>query len=123
MALNEAANILLQHIEIFCEKKYSLQNDLDQLDDAKDDDVDENYEQMRKLLQTKLSDLDLSVRAINCLKAADIETLGQLVSYSKNDLLKFRNFGKKSLSEVEEVVKSKNLYFNMDISKYNLDKE
>ena len=76
---------------------------------------------MRKLLKTKLVDMDLSVRALNCLKAADVETLGDLVSYNKNDLLKFRNFGKKSLTELEDFVKDKGLNFGMDVSKYNLD--
>jgi DNA-directed RNA polymerase subunit alpha len=113
----------MQHLEVFLEKKYTLQSSIERVEETKDDNVDDNYEQMRKLLLTKLSDLDLSVRAINCLKTADIETLGKLVSYTKNDLLKFRNFGKKSLSEVEELVKSKNLYFGMNVSKYNLDKE
>ncbi len=122
-AINDSANILMQHLEVFLEKKYTLQSCIEIVEETKDDNIDDNYEQMRKLLQTKLSDLDLSVRAINCLKTADIETLGQLVSYTKNDLLKFRNFGKKSLSEVEELVKSKNLYFGMNVSKYKLDKE
>jgi DNA-directed RNA polymerase subunit alpha len=83
--------------------------------------VDENYLAMRKLLKTNLGDLDLSVRAYNCLKAADIRTLGDLVSYNIPDLLKFRNFGKKSLSELEELVASKNLSFGMEVSKYRLD--
>ena len=78
---------------------------------------------MRQLLKTKLVDMDLSVRALNCLKAADVETLGDLVSYNKNDLLKFRNFGKKSLTELEDLVHSKNLTFGMNVSKYRLDEE
>ncbi|MFM7078535.1 MAG: DNA-directed RNA polymerase subunit alpha C-terminal domain-containing protein, partial [Bacteroidota bacterium] len=78
---------------------------------------------MRQLLKTKLVDMDLSVRALNCLKAADVETLGDLVSYSKNDLLKFRNFGKKSLTELEDLVKSKNLNFGMNLAKYKLEKD
>ncbi len=78
---------------------------------------------MRQLLKTRLIDLDLSVRALNCLKVADVDTLGQLVAYNKNDLLKFRNFGKKSLAELEDLVKSKSLQFGMNISKYKLDKE
>lgn len=78
---------------------------------------------MRQLLKSKLTDLDLSVRALNCLKAAEVETLGDLVSYNKSDLMKFRNFGKKSLTELEELVLSKNLHFGMDLSKYKLDKE
>ena len=78
---------------------------------------------MRQLLKTRLNDLDLSVRALNCLKAAEVDTLGELVSFNKNDLLKFRNFGKKSLSELEELVKSKNLSFGMNVTKYKLDKD
>ncbi len=87
------------------------------------EEFDESSLHMRQLLKTKLSDMDLSVRALNCLKAADIETLGDLVSYNKNDLLKFRNFGKKSLTELEDLVESKSLTFGMDVSKYKLDKE
>jgi len=83
--------------------------------------VDENYLHMRKILKSPLSDLDLSVRAYNCLKAAEIKTLGELVSYHIDDLLKFRNFGKKSLAELEEFVREKNLNFGMDVSKYNLN--
>ena len=78
---------------------------------------------MRQLLKTRLVDMDLSVRALNCLKAADVETLGELVSFKKNDLLKFRNFGKKSLTELEDFVKEKGLTFGMDVAKYNLDDE
>ena len=78
---------------------------------------------MRQLLKTRLVDMDLSVRALNCLKAADVETLGELVSYNKNDLLKFRNFGKKSLTELEDLIESKGLSFGMDVSKYKLDRE
>jgi DNA-directed RNA polymerase subunit alpha len=78
---------------------------------------------MRQLLKTKLVDLDLSVRALNCLKAAEIETLGDLVQFDKNDMLKFRNFGKKSLTELEELVEVKGLSFGMNLSKYKLDKE
>ena len=78
---------------------------------------------MRQLLKTKLVDLDLSVRALNCLKAADVETLGQLVSFNKNDLLKFRNFGKKSLTELEDLLEAMNLSFGMDSTKYKLDKD
>ena len=78
---------------------------------------------MRQLLKSKLVDLDLSVRALNCLKAADVETLGDLVSYNKNDLLKFRNFGKKSLTELEDLVEAKGLAFGINVSKYKLDKE
>ena len=78
---------------------------------------------MRQLLKTRLVDMDLSVRALNCLKAADVETLGELVSYNKNDLLKFRNFGKKSLTELEDLIESKGLSFGMDVAKYKLDRE
>ena len=78
---------------------------------------------MRQLLKTKLVDMDLSVRALNCLKAADVETLGEVVSYNKNDLLKFRNFGKKSLTELEDLIESKGLSFGMDVSKYKLDRD
>lgn len=87
------------------------------------EEFDENTLHMRQLLKSKLVDMDLSVRALNCLKAADVETLGDLVSFSKTDLLKFRNFGKKSLTELEELVRSKNLTFGMNIAKYMLDKE
>lgn len=85
--------------------------------------VDENYLHMRKILKTPLTDLDLSVRAFNCLKAAEVKSLGDLVSYNIADLLKFRNFGKKSLSELEELVFEKGLSFGMDVSKYNLDED
>ena len=85
--------------------------------------VDENTLHMRKILKTSLADLDLSVRAYNCLKAAEIRTLGELVSYHIEDLLKFRNFGKKSLTELEEFVREKGLNFGMDVAKYNLDDE
>jgi len=87
------------------------------------EEFDENTLHVRQLLKTKLVDMDLSVRALNCLKAADVETLGDLVTFNKNDLLKFRNFGKKSLTELEELVKTKGLEFGMNISKYKLDKE
>jgi DNA-directed RNA polymerase subunit alpha len=87
------------------------------------EEFDESSLHMRQLLKTKLSDMDLSVRALNCLKAADIDTIGDLVSYNKNDLLKFRNFGKKSLTELEDLVENKNLTFGMDVSKYKLDKD
>ncbi|HNO04120.1 MAG TPA: DNA-directed RNA polymerase subunit alpha C-terminal domain-containing protein, partial [Flavobacteriales bacterium] len=90
---------------------------------TEDGDMDETSLHLRTLLKTKLVDMDLSVRALNCLKAADIETLGDLVSYNKNDLLKFRNFGKKSLTELEDLVENKGLSFGMNVSKYKLDKE
>jgi len=118
-ALNEAAKILIQHFMLFSDEKITLDTE----DKSKVEELDETDLHIRQLLKTKLVDMDLSVRALNCLKAADVETLGELVSYSKNDLLKFRNFGKKSLSELEELVKSKNFSLGMDISKYNLDKD
>jgi len=118
-ALNEAAKILIQHFMLFSDEKITLEAEV------KDhvEELDESDLHTRQLLKTKLVDMDLSVRALNCLKAADVETLGDLVSYSKNDLLKFRNFGKKSLAELEELVKSKNLNFGMDIAKYKLDND
>jgi len=87
------------------------------------EDFDEEVLHMRQLLKTKLVDMDLSVRALNCLKSADVETLGELAQYNKADLLKFRNFGKKSLTELDELLANLNLSFGMDISKYKLDKE
>ena len=118
-ALKEASSILIQHFVLFSDEKI----DIEPIEKTIADDFDEDYLHMRHLLKTKLSDIDLSVRALNCLKAADVETLGELVSYNKNDLLKFRNFGKKSLAELEEMVKYKNLHFGMNISKYKLDKD
>ena len=96
---------------------------LDTEEKAAEEEFDETSLHMRQLLKTKLVDMDLSVRALNCLKAADVETLGELVSYNKNDLLKFRNFGKKSLTELEDLIESKGLSFGMDVSKYKLDRE
>ncbi len=118
-ALNEAAKILIQHFMLFSDDKITLEAEV------KDnvEELDEADLHTRQLLKTKLIDMDLSVRALNCLKAADVDTLGDLVSYSKNDLLKFRNFGKKSLAELDELVKSKNLNFGMDITKYKLDND
>ena len=118
-ALQEAAKILIHHFMLFSDERISLGTDEPQ----ETEEFDESSLHMRQLLKTKLSDMDLSVRALNCLKAADIETLGDLVSFNKNDLLKFRNFGKKSLTELEELVEIKNLAFGMDVSKYKLDKE
>lgn len=118
-ALKEAANILLRHLMLFSDESITLQSE----EPAKKDEVDENYLQMRKLLKTPLSELDLSVRAYNCLKAADIKTLGDLVSYNIADLLKFRNFGKKSLTELEELVADKSLTFGMEVAKYRLDED
>lgn len=118
-ALKEAAKILIQHFMLFSDEKITL----DQQVKTTAVEVDENQLQMRKLLKTSLADLDLSVRAYNCLKAAEIRTLGELVSYDIADLLKFRNFGKKSLTELEELVREKNLTFGMDVAKYNLDED
>ena len=118
-ALKEAARILIYHFMLFSDEKVALETEEKNVSEE----FDENSLHTRQLLKTKLLDLDLSVRALNCLKAADVETLGDLVSFNKNDLLKFRNFGKKSLTELEELVKAKNLEFGMNVSKYKLDKE
>jgi DNA-directed RNA polymerase subunit alpha len=118
-ALKEAAKILIQHFMLFSDEKIKL----DEEDKSVTEEFDENTLHTRQLLKTKLVDLDLSVRALNCLKAAEVDTLGELVSFNKNDLLKFRNFGKKSLQELDELVISKNLEFGMNVSKYKLDKE
>jgi len=119
-ALNEAAKILIQHFMLFSDDKISL--------DAPDEPVvnsemDDDSMLMRQILKSKLIDMDLSVRALNCLKSAELETLGDLVAIHKSDLLKFRNFGKKSLAELEDLVKAKGLEFGMNIEKYNLDNE
>jgi len=113
-ALKEAAEILIHHFMLFSDEKITLETK----EKTPTEELDENTLHMRQLLNTKLVDLDLSVRALNCLKAADVETLGDLVSYNKSDLLKFRNFGKKSLTELEELVRAKNLTFGMNVSKY-----
>ena len=118
-ALKEAAKILIQHFMLFSDEKITL----DTTEKAVAEEFDETSLHIRQLLKTKLVDMDLSVRALNCLKAADVETLGDLVAFNKNDLLKFRNFGKKSLTELEELVKSKGLEFDMNTTKYKLDKE
>jgi DNA-directed RNA polymerase subunit alpha len=118
-ALKEAAKILIHHFMLFSDEKITL----DSSEKAVTEEFDETSLHIRQLLKTKLVDLDLSVRALNCLKAADVETLGDLVAFNKNDLLKFRNFGKKSLTELEELVKSKGLEFGMNTTKYKLDKE
>lgn len=118
-ALKEASKIMIRHLVLFSDE--SILEDT-QVESQKNE-VDENMLHMRKILKTSLSDLDLSVRAYNCLKAAEIRTLGELVSYHIEDLLKFRNFGKKSLTELEDFVKEKGLNFGMDVSKYNLDDE
>ena len=118
-ALTSAAKILIQHFMLFSDDKMSFEDDSSSATNS----FDEVTLHMRQLLKSKLVELDLSVRALNCLKTAEVETLGELVSFHKNDLLKFRNFGKKSLVELEELVASKNLSFGMDITRYNLDKE
>ncbi len=118
-APKEAAKILIFHFMLFSDEKITI--DLTEAEGG--DEFDEEALHMRQLLKTKLVDLDLSVRALNCLKAADVETLAELVSYNRNDLLKFRNFGKKSLVELDEKLESLNLSFGMDISKYKIDKE
>ena len=118
-AMTEAAKILIYHFMLFSDERITL------MDEQKtvSEDFDEGSLHIRQLLKTKLVDMDLSVRALNCLKAAEVETIGELVALNKADLLKFRNFGKKSLTELEELVKGKGLEFGMNISKYKLDKE
>ena len=118
-ALKEAAKILIYHFMLFSDEKITLENN----DAEGNQEFDEEVLHMRQLLKTRLVDMNLSVRALNCLKAADVETLGDLVQYNKTDLLKFRNFGKKSLSELDDLLESLNLSFGTDISKYKLDKE
>jgi DNA-directed RNA polymerase subunit alpha len=118
-ALNEAAKILIHHFMMFSNEKITLNKD----EEIKQEQLDENYLHVRQLLKTKLIDLDLSVRALNCLKAAEVDTLGELVAFNKADLLKFRNFGKKSLTELDELLEHMNLQFGTDISKYKLDKD
>ncbi|MBD8387869.1 DNA-directed RNA polymerase subunit alpha [Dysgonomonas sp. BGC7] len=118
-ALKEAAKILIHHFMLFSDEKILLeQNEVDG-----NEEFDEEILHMRQLLKTKLADMNLSVRALNCLKSAEVETLGELVQFNKNDLLKFRNFGKKSLTELDELLDSLSLSFGMDISKYKLDKD
>jgi DNA-directed RNA polymerase subunit alpha len=117
--LKEAAKILIYHFMLFSDEKITLDSD----DKMANEEFDEEVLHMRQLLKTKLVDLDLSVRALNCLKAAEVDTLGDLVKFNKNDLLKFRNFGKKSLTELDELLESMNLSFGMDVTKYKLDKE
>ena len=118
-ALKEAARILIYHFMLFSDEKITIDSE----DKMSNEEFDEEVLHMRQLLKTKLVDLDLSVRALNCLKAAEVDTLGSLVKFNKNDLLKFRNFGKKSLTELDELLESMNLSFGMDVSKYKLDKE
>ena len=114
-ALKEAAKILIHHFMLFSDEKIAIET----ADTEGNEEFDEEVLHMRQLLKSKLADMDLSVRALNCLKAADVETLGELVKFNKNDLLKFRNFGKKSLTELDELLESLNLSFGMDITKYN----
>ena len=118
-ALMEAAKILIYHFMLFSDEKITI----DDSANMENEEFDEEVLHMRQLLKTKLVDMNLSVRALNCLKAADVETLGDLVQFNKNDLLKFRNFGKKSLTELDDLLESLNLSFGTDISKYKLDKE
>ncbi|WP_107038303.1 DNA-directed RNA polymerase subunit alpha [Brumimicrobium mesophilum] len=118
-ALQEAAKILIHHFMLFSDERITLDSEIK----SETEEFDETSLHMRQLLKSKLVDLDLSVRALNCLKAADVDTLGDLVVYNKNDLLKFRNFGKKSLTELEDLVDAKGLSFGMNTSKYKLDKE
>ena len=118
-ALKEAAKILIQHFMLFSDEKITINMD----DVSENDTLDDEALRMRQLLKTKLSDQDLSVRALNCLKAADVDTVGDLVKLNRNDLLKFRNFGKKSLTELDELLASLHLKFGMDVSIYKLDKD
>ena len=118
-ALKEAARILINHFVLFSDDKITL----DDAADLENEEFDEEVLHMRQLLKTKLVDMNLSVRALNCLKAAEVETLGELVQLNKSDLLKFRNFGKKSLNELDDLLESLNLSFGTDISKYKLDKD
>jgi DNA-directed RNA polymerase subunit alpha len=118
-ALTDAARILIHHFMLFSDERITLEAD----EIAKTETYDEESLHMRQLLKTRLIDMDLSVRALNCLKAAEVDTLGDLVSFNKNDLMKFRNFGKKSLTELEELVIVKGLNFGMDLTKYKLDKD
>ncbi|MDE6460889.1 MAG: DNA-directed RNA polymerase subunit alpha [Paramuribaculum sp.] len=118
-ALKEAAKILIHHFMLFSDEKITLET----TETEGNDEFDEEVLHMRQLLKSKLVDMDLSVRALNCLKSAEVETLGELVVFNKTDLLKFRNFGKKSLTELDELLANLNLSFGMDISKYKLDKE
>ena len=118
-ALKEAAKILIHHFMLFSDEKIAIET----TETEGNEEFDEEVLHMRQLLKTKLVDMDLSVRALNCLKSAEVETLGELVVFNKTDLLKFRNFGKKSLTELDELLASLNLSFGMDISKYKLDKE
>jgi DNA-directed RNA polymerase subunit alpha len=118
-ALKESAKILIYHFMLFSDEKITLESE----EKYGNEEFDEEVLHMRQILKTKLVDMDLSVRALNCLKAADVDTLGELVTYNRNDLLKFRNFGKKSLTELDDLLENMGLNFGMDTSKYKLDKE
>jgi len=117
--LKEAAKILIYHFMLFSDEKIAIET----VDVEDNEEFDEEVLRMRQLLKSKLVEMNLSVRALNCLKAANVETVGDLVSFNKNDLLKFRNFGKKSLTELDELLLNLNLSFGMEIAKYKLDKE
>ncbi len=118
-ALREAAKILIYHFMLFSDEKITLDNN--EMDGSEE--FDEEILRMRQLLKTKLTDMNLSVRALNCLKAANVDTLGELVRYQKSELLKFRNFGKKSLTELDDLLDKHGLTFGTDTSKYKLDKD
>jgi DNA-directed RNA polymerase subunit alpha len=118
-ALKEAATILIHHFMLFSDEKITLETE----EKSVTEEFDENTLHIRQLLKTRLVDMDLSVRALNCLKAADVDALGDLVAYNRNDLLKFRNFGKKSLAELDQLVETKGLEFGMNVAKYKLDKD
>jgi len=118
-ALTEAAKILIHHFMLFSDERITLEDE----ETSSENQYDEESLKMRQLLQSKLTEMDLSVRALNCLKAAEVDTLGDLVTFNKSDLMKFRNFGKKSLTELDELVAVKGLNFGMDTTKYKLDKE
>ncbi|MDR1197596.1 MAG: DNA-directed RNA polymerase subunit alpha [Prevotellaceae bacterium] len=118
-ALKKAAKVLISHFMLFCDEKITIETD----EAVTPDEFDEELLRIRQLLKQRLIDMELSVRALNCLKAADIKTLGELVKLSRNDLLRFRNFGKKSLTELDELLYNLKLSFGMDVSKYKLDKE
>jgi DNA-directed RNA polymerase subunit alpha len=118
-ALTEAAKILIHHFMLFSDERITLEDE----ETSSENQYDEESLKMRQLLQSKLTEMDLSVRALNCLKAAEVDTLGDLVTFNKSDLMKFRNFGKKSLTELDELVAVKGLTFGMDTAKYKLDKE
>ena len=117
-ALKEAATVFMQHVGLFVDEKIAFESP-----QTENEVLDESTLHIRTLLKTKLSTMNLSVRALNCLKAAEVETLGDLVAFYKSDLLKFRNFGRKSLTELEDLVKEKGLSFGMDVAKYKLDKD